>query len=209
MHTVDVTRQDGAQRSIHEQVDFILRYLPDDTWGEEHMRKRFLYYINESDKDEKNPHADEKLTAYAKGLRDELLRLPYHEHLAEQSFPIYALLHHSLLLPNLPNYLAWDGVDRGGREVKLAEQWINYYDDNPSERDICKKDLLNVLARAKIIVKKQELSSFGKECHCDDKNVLHKQIKRLPVKIRAQVLVAELRLIKRAVARRALPKRAH
>ena len=209
MHTVEVTHQDAVLKAIHEQIDFILHYLPGNTWGKEYLKNRFVFHINETGKYEKNPDNDAMLSSYAQGIRSELLRLPYHEQLAENKFTIYALLKHGCLLPDAPYYMDWESTCSAEKNVKLLEQWVDYYRANPKEKDICKKDLLNVLARARIVTMKRELFSFCKEGCYDEKVLLDRQIKRLPVKLRVQALPVELKTtmtVLKAVAQNTLYK---
>ena len=192
MHTLEKSRLEGSLQSVIEKVDYVMHNLVYDQYSMEYLGARFLDTIREGWRYRNTPSMQEDLSRFTKVLQSTWLRLPDREKLTCKSFSLSALEEHCCLLPPIPYYYAWEGNYPPVSYAELAEQWINFYIDNPGERKECMKDMRIVVARAKLAVQGYPPSDYSFEERRQGREILQNQIGRLPLKIRIQLPILTL-----------------
>ena len=189
MHTLDKTRLEGSLQSVIEKVDYVLQNLTDDPWAMIFLGNYFIYTIRNGWRYRNISDMQESFDKFAKDLQSTWLRLPDREKLTSKSYSLRALEDHCCILPAKPYYYSWEGKNPPVRYANLAEHWIDFYIDNPNERKECLKELWLVLDNAKMAVQGYPASDYSFEERLKGKEILKKQIRRLPLKTRIKLTI--------------------
>lgn len=207
MHTLDEKKIQGILLSVHEQVDYVLEHLLHDKWIQERMKNRFFYAIKDIRRQFDVPDSTPYLKNAAQKLHSEWIRLPFHQNLEKIFFPLRALQVYEVLLPTEPIYLPGKCDKLSIRYSQLVGVWVDFYLANPEERRFCQKDLIGIIICAKIAIKGKPIADDSPEEIEQGRFFLNYWIKKLPLKIQAQIAILYPVAITRKTIGSMLPKR--
>ena len=131
MHSRNVNSLEHLLFSFREQVDYILNALADDPWIVNYTTHLFLSNLRFYQRYENTPENTPCLKAFVKGMKEQLLRLPFCDKLTRHSFPIRVLIEKEVVLPDSPEQLPWESADPD-EWLALLARWVDFLRANPS-----------------------------------------------------------------------------
>ena len=196
IQTMSAHTLDGLIQSTHEQADYVIRELSCNDWAKKRMEDRFMYVLRELDRYFDSADSKRDLSSTINNLRQEWLRLPFHDDSVKNVFPLYALQEHGCLLPREPFYsFKWESSNPPMRYAKLLKRWVDYFLEKPEDASACSQDLLRIIVRAKMAVKGKPYTTYSIEERRQGERLLKTQLERLPYQLRVKVYCTSVKLL--------------
>lgn len=191
MHTMDSNHLTGYLDYINEIIEYAIKQIPKEKLSTAFFRDGFMNALREYKRYENNIKMENALLeSYLKCLRDELLKIPFCDDLARESYSMRVLMDYCIALPTSPYYSPWEGANPPVRYAELSKDWITFYLDHPGQRNSCRRDLVNVCCRAMLAVRGKPSTTYSaEECRIGTA-IMREQLKRCPIYLRFYIVMA-------------------
>ena len=187
MHTINATNLQGYLIAVNEQIDFILKSIPNEKDILIFLEGLFLNALKEYFRYNCINDMKKEASDFIIGLQSELLRLPCCQYLSDRIFSLRALRNYCVGLPRTPYTSPWEGKKHPIRYAELSKCWVDFYYDHPNEEEAIKKDVINVLIKAISATNDREPTYYSEDEKKQGVLLLKRQIRRLPLSLKIQI----------------------
>ncbi len=156
MHVYNISSLRELRFSFQEQVDYLSTALAEDEYAPAYSISKLLSSLRFSLRYVPMPENEQAIQAFCAGMREQVLRLPYAQKMAERCFPVRALMDHRALLPLTPFYLPWERASAQAW-LDLLGRWTDYLCEHPNDANKAASKVFQICYQAEKAGEEEQL----------------------------------------------------